>query len=47
LLEWLADLPGQHGHGVHGRDQTPAARTQAIDVLGTNESIASLDRTRT
>ena len=41
LLEWLAELPGR------GADQGLAARTHAIDGIGTYESPASSERTRT
>ena len=41
LLEWLAELPGQT------RDHNRAARTQATDDIGTNESTESRERTRT
>jgi excisionase family DNA binding protein len=52
LLEWLAELPGRHvpDQRVPHQDvpdQTRAARTQATVDIGTNESIASPDRTRT
>ena len=43
LLEWLAELPGQS----RLESRTAAARTQATDDIGTNESIASRERTRT
>jgi len=47
LLEWLAKLPSQIGPSEIGPGQSLLTRTQATDDVGTNDSAASWERTRT